>query len=135
MLRHALATATLALLALAPARANGQQRGVILADPPRGVDTLQYICRGASVPAGWIVTDDIRDRQLCGGENPATLNAYNVWVIKRFDRLPIGSLMDVCANTPTPGGWVLVDVYRSKDVCGHPENPFVVNVKRIRRTG
>ena len=135
MHRHLLLISAVALVALAPARAAGQQRGVIVAEPPRGADTLQYICRGAVVPSGWIVTDDIRDRQLCGGENPATLNTYNVWVIKRYDRRPAGAVMDVCANEPTPAGWVLVDVFRSKDVCGHPENPFAVNVKRIRRSG
>ena len=134
MHKHAL-IAVILLLAVMSGRAVGQQRGVIVAEPPRGADTLQYICRGAAVPSGWLVTDAIRDRQLCSGDNPATLNAYNVWVIKRYDIRPAGFMMDVCANTPTPPGWVLVDVFRSKDVCGHPENPFVVNVKRIRRGG
>ena len=138
MLKHSLLIAALVAAAAIPAAAQGgnpPQRGVIVAGPPTGVDTLQYICRGATVPPGWIVTDDIRDREMCGGENPAMLNAYNVWVIKRYDNRPAGSLMDVCANTPTPAGWVLVDVFRARDVCGRPESPFAVNVKRIRRAG
>ena len=109
-------------------------RGAIRAEPPSGDDSRQYICRGATVPAGFIVTDDIRDRQMCGGDNPITLNAFNVWVIERYDRKPVNSTMDVCAAMPTPPGWVLVDVYRRKDRCGHPDGVFDVNVKRIRRT-
>ena len=109
-------------------------RGPIRAEPPSGDDSRQYICRGAAVPPGFIVTDDIRDRQMCGGTNPTTLNAFNVWVIERYDRLPVNSTMDVCAAMPTPPGWVLVDVYRRKDRCGHPDGVFDVNVKRIRRT-
>ena len=109
-------------------------RGAIRAEPPSGDDSRQYICRGATVPAGFIVTDDIRDRQMCGGNNPTTLNAYNVWVIERFDRMPVNTTMDVCAAMPTPPGWVLVDVFRRKDRCGHPDGMFDVNVKRIRRT-
>jgi hypothetical protein len=133
MIKHAVAVAAIVILVFVPARA-GAQRGVVQSAPPRGADTLQYICRGAAVPSGWIVTDDIRDPQLCDGQNPATLNAYNVWVIRRLDARP-GAVMDVCASTPTPAGWVLVDIFRSKDVCGHPENPFIPNVKRIRRSG
>jgi hypothetical protein len=138
MLKQTLLVLGFALLVAVPAAGQGArqpQRGAIVAGPPNGADTLQYICRGAPVPAGWIVTDDIRDRERCGGENVATLNAYNVWVIRRHDNRPAGSTMDVCANNPTPAGWMLVDVFRSREVCGHPENPFIVNVKRIRRTG
>ena len=119
---------------VAAAQATPPNRGPIRADPPSGDDSRQFICRGATVPAGFIVTDDIRDRQMCNGSNPTTFNAFNVWVIERFDRLPINSIMDVCAASPIPTGWVLVDVYRRKDRCGHPDGPFEVNVKRIRRT-
>ena len=107
--------------------------GPIRAEPPSGDDSRQYICRGAAVPDGFIVTDDIRDRQMCGGSNAATLNAFNVWVIERYDRKPVNSTMDVCAAMPTPPGWVLVDVFRRKDRCGHPDGMFDANVKRIRR--
>lgn len=117
----------------ASAQATPPSSGAIRADPPSGDDSRQFICRGAPVPAGFIVTDDVRDRQMCGGSNPNTLNSYNVWVIERFDRLPVNSTLDVCAAAPIPPGWVLVDVYRRKDRCGHPDAVFDVNVKRIRR--
>ncbi len=108
-------------------------RPAIRADAPSGDDSRQYICRGATPPAGFIITDDIRDRQMCGGTNPTILNAYNVWVIERYDRQPVNATMDVCAASPTPEGWVLVDIYRRRDRCGHPDGMFDANVKRIRR--
>ena len=108
-------------------------RPAIRADAPSGDDSRQYICRGATPPAGFIVTDDIRDRQMCGGTNPTILNAYNVWVIERYDTQPVNATMDVCAASPTPEGWVLVDIYRRRDRCGHPDGMFDANVKRIRR--
>ena len=105
----------------------------IRADPPTGDDSRQYVCRGSTPPTGYIVTDDIRDRQMCGGSNTTTLNSYNVWVVERYDRHPLNATMDVCASSPTPKGWVLEDVFRRKDRCGHPDDMFAANVKRIRR--
>lgn len=91
------------------------------------------VCRGAPLPTGWIVVDDMRDKSMCGGENPSVLNAYNVWAIERIDNRPLGATVDMCASTPTPEGWVLVDLFRVKEMCGHPSQQFAVNVKRIRR--
>jgi hypothetical protein len=125
-----LTAATASAQAPPPSRPPAQP---IRAEAPTGDDSRQYICRGATPPAGYIVTDDIRDRQMCGGTNPTTLNSYNVWVVERYDRLPLNATMDVCAASPTPRGWVLVDVYRRKDRCGHPDGMFEANVKRIRR--
>ena len=93
----------------------------------------QLICRGGSIPQGWVLVDDVRDPSQCEGSNPSSLRLYNVWVIERFDDRMVGTVIDVCAATPTPEGWVLVDVYRAKELCGHPEGALVVNVKRIRR--
>lgn len=93
----------------------------------------RIICRGAPIPAGFILVDDLRDRDSCGGENPAALNAYNVWAIERTEGRLKGTIMEVCAATPTPAGWTLVDVYRARERCGHPETIFTANVKRIRK--
>lgn len=91
------------------------------------------ICRGGNIPAGWILVDDLRDPNSCGGSNPAVLNSYNVWAIEKYSDRPVGTVIEVCASAPTPPGWVLVDVYRNKDSCGHPPDLFTANVKRIRR--
>jgi hypothetical protein len=130
------AVALLFSVATASAQATPPSRPpapAIRADAPTGDDSRQYICRGATPPAGYIVTDDIRDRQMCGGSNTTTLNSYNVWVVERYDRQPVNSTMDVCSASPTPPGWVMVDIYRRKDRCGHPDEMFEANVKRIRR--
>jgi uncharacterized protein YbdZ (MbtH family) len=92
------------------------------------------VCRGAVVPAGWVLVDDLRDRNSCDGQNPAAVNAYNVWAIEKFQDRPVGTEIEVCAASPTPAGWVIVDVYRDKDACGHPSELFIANVKKIRRT-
>jgi hypothetical protein len=91
------------------------------------------ICRGGNIPAGWILVDDLRDPNSCGGSNPTVLNSYNVWAIEKYSDRPVGTVIEVCASAPTPPGWVLVDVYRNRDSCGHPAEPFTANVKRIRR--
>ena len=98
---------------------------------PRGARTT--ICRGSAIPAGWVLVDDMREPTMCGGENASVLNAYNVWAIERFDNRAVGTTIDVCASAITPDGWQLVDVFRDKDACGHPNDAFVANVKRIRR--
>mgnify|MGYP001810156306 CR=1 FL=1 len=93
----------------------------------------QLICRGGSIPSGWILVDDAKDAASCGGSNPAVLNTFNVWAIEKYEGRPVGTVIDVCATTPTPKGWVLVDIYRDKSTCGHPQDNWGANVKRIRR--
>jgi len=96
-------------------------------------DGPQQICRGATIPSGWILVNDARDATRCGGDNPVALSSYNVWVIERLDTRKVGATLDVCAMAPTPEGWTLVDVYRRNDRCGRPADAFAVNVKRIRK--
>ena len=91
------------------------------------------VCRGAAIPAGWILVDDMREPTMCSGENLTVRNSYNVWAIERFDNRPIGTVIEVCASAITPDGWTLVDIFRDKEACGHPADPFTPNVKRIRR--
>jgi hypothetical protein len=108
-----------------PSSAEAQQR------PGRG--ERRIVCRGATVPAGWILVDDLRDRTMCSGENPAILRMYNVWALERIDDRPVGTVIQACSAAPTPAGWELVDVFRDPSSCGHPADPFIANVKRIRR--
>ena len=125
--------ALVALAGIAPA-AGAQQQPAARGSAPAGPrPERQIICRGAAIPQGWLLVDNLKERTMCGGENTAVFNAYNVWAIERYDNRPAGSEMTVCASTPTPPGWTVVDVFRKNDVCGHPTDPFAVNVKRIRR--
>jgi hypothetical protein len=96
-------------------------------------DTTRTICRGAAIPTGWLLVNDARDPRSCGGDNPAALSAFNVWVIQRYDDRPVNTVLEVCAMAPTPDGWALVDIYRRNDRCGRAPDAFQVNVKRIRR--
>lgn len=125
MRRSLLCAALLLAGAALPSSADAQQRAA------RG--ERRIVCRGAAIPAGWILVDDLRDRSMCSGENPAILRMYNVWAIERIDNRAVGTVIQVCAAAPTPAGWELVDVFRDPSSCGHPTEPFTANVKRIRR--
>lgn len=125
-------------LAGAPAAAqsgSGTQPGTAVSKdrPANRGSNRTIVCRGAAIPSGWILVNDMRDPGSCGGDVPATLNAYNVWSIEKYDGRPVGTVIDVCAAAQTPPGWVIVDVYRDRDLCGHPDGLFTANVKRIRR--
>jgi hypothetical protein len=124
-------SAALLVAALAFADVAGAQAApAVKRSPPR---QRQIICKGAQIPAGWILVDDLRETTMCGGSNAAVVNSYNVWAIEKFEGAPVGTTLFVCANNPIPVGWTMVDVYRDKSVCGHPEDLYAVNVKVIRR--
>ena len=111
------------------------ERFVKQGQTPQGAQgNRQTLCRGAQVPAGWIIVDYDRDRTRCGGDNPAALNAFNIQVIERFDNRGSGTTMEICAATPTPTGWTMVDVFRDNRRCGRPTAPFEANMKRIRKS-
>lgn len=119
-----------------PSTANRQRiiaAGARLPGAANAYANRQLICQGGAIPQGWVLVDDVRDPGQCEGANPTVLRGYNVWVIERFDDRMVGTVIDICAATPTPEGWALVDVYRAKELCGHPDAPLTVNVKRIRR--
>ena len=138
-LRRPLALALLGLgisVAAPQAEAQGANRsGTAISKDDQGPRRERTIlCRGAEIPNGWVLVNDMRDPNSCGGDNPATLNAYNVWSVEKVQGRAIGTVIDICAAARTPAGWVVVDVYRDRDMCGHPDGLFVANVKRIRRS-
>ncbi|GAC1477756.1 MAG: hypothetical protein NVS1B4_20880 [Gemmatimonadaceae bacterium] len=131
----AASAAVLSLASVAPAQSvtGGSPSTTSTARKPILRDR-QLVCRGAQVPAGWVVVTDTRDPSMCtGDQSAATVNSYNIWAIERFDDRPVGSVMEICASSPSPDGWQLVDVYRSHERCGHPDELFATNVKRIKR--
>jgi hypothetical protein len=133
----ALATLAVGALLAAPVRAaEAQKTTTVTATPKAGMDPKgkrQIICRGAKIPAGWVLVDDLRDTEQCDGKNPAAVKIYNVWSIEQIEGKPSGTVIEICTTTPTPAGWALVDVFRDRDRCGHPEELFGANVKRIRK--
>ena len=138
MLRRIIAAGTIAVALVITSEAGAQQTGAQTgaqpgAQPKKSPRQRQIICRGAPIPAGWILVDNLRDTSMCGGSNPDYVNAYNVWAIEKYAGAPPGSVIAVCAASPIPEGWSLVDVYRDKSVCGHPDDLFATNVKSIRK--
>ena len=136
-----LSTVALAFAALAvgarPETAGAQQATKTTAQTKAGVTVKgkrQILCRGAKIPAGWILVDDLRDASQCDGNNTAAVKLYNVWAVEQYEGRPSGATLVVCASSPTPEGWSLQDVYRNKDLCGHPDDIFAMNVKRIRKS-
>ena len=121
----------------APASAAAQQPTRTVARTKPGVvvqGQRQIVCRGAAIPKGWILVDDLRDSNQCDGKNPAAVKSYNVWAVEKYEGRPSGTVITVCAASPTPEGWTMVDVYRAKELCGHPDELFGLNVKRIRKS-
>lgn len=133
MLRR-LVTTAIAIAALTLVSDVGAQQTPAQQGGRKPVKQRQIICRGAVIPAGWILVDNLRDTSMCGGSNPQYVNAYNVWAIEKYDGAAPGTQLTVCAASPTPAGWTLVDIYRDKSVCGHPDDLFATNVKVIRRS-
>jgi hypothetical protein len=89
----------------------------------------QEVCRGTRL-AGWIRVDDRWDPARCG--SPTTI-VYNVWILVRYENMPVGTVISVCAGAATPRGWVKIDDAWIPTKCGHPTNLGVNNVKRIKR--
>lgn len=121
---------------LAGVSAEAQQATKTTAPTKAGVTIKgkrQIVCRGTAIPKGWILVDDLRDAAQCDGSNAAAIKLYNVWAMEQYAGRPSGTTLVVCASSPTPDGWSLVDVYRNKELCGHPDELFSVNVKRIRK--
>ncbi|MBI3792777.1 MAG: hypothetical protein HY275_18115 [Gemmatimonadetes bacterium] len=136
-----LAAAVVGTLALGAPTAlvaqGGKPKTTVTATAKGGIDPKgkrQIICRGAKIPAGWVLVDDLRDTQQCDGTNPAAVKLYNVWSIEQVEGRASGSTIEICSSSPTPAGWTLVDVFRDKDRCGHPDELFSANVKRIRKS-
>lgn len=134
-----LAVAFLAALpaTLVPARAAlAQKPATVTATAKAGMDPKgkrQIVCRGSRLPAGWVLVDDLRDSAQCDGTNPASIKLYNVWTIEKVEGRASGTVIDICTSSATPAGWTMVDVFRDKDRCGHPDELFAGNVKRIRK--
>jgi hypothetical protein len=95
---------------------------------PTSLET-QKVCSGTQL-AGWIKVDDEWNPAKCGSP---TAIVYNVWTIARYETMPVGTVMSVCANAPTPPGWAKIDDEWSPTKCGHPSSSRVNNIKRIKR--
>lgn len=93
------------------------------------IPQFQQICYTSDVPSGWIKVDDRWDPTRCG--NPTSI-VYNVWVIRKYIDLPVGTVLNVCASASTPSGWVEINTRWDPTSCGHPSR-ITQNISVIRR--
>lgn len=93
------------------------------------------VCRGTPPLPGWIRVGDEHDGNNCGGD-PTNPYDYNIWILENYADntiYPVGRVISVCADSPTPQGWVDVNYYWTYTGCGHPSSPSFKNMKDIKR--
>lgn len=66
-----------------------------------GGGTSRTICRTASVPAGFVITDFVSSR-ACESTRD---RPYNAMLVEDISQSPVGSVMRICANQPLPRDW------------------------------
>jgi hypothetical protein len=91
------------------------------------ISEIMHVCR-YNLPPGWAKINDYWSPTSCG--NPPRID-YNVWMIQRYDNMPVGSYMDVCSDS-IPSGWMVINTRWNPTTCGHPPHIYH-NVSTIMR--
>jgi len=89
-------------------------------------------CQSESRP-GWIVVNRHRDFSKC---STGTSQSFpNVCTLERYDNLPVGTQLQVCASEGTPNGWedVRDSAKFNPTLCQTNQSDSAPNVKAIRR--
>ncbi len=115
------------IIALAVACARSQPSDM---PAPADEDTRE-MCRGTSLPPGWLTMDSHWDRDRCPQNQQA--EGDNVLTIWRFDNKPIGTEQQVCERSPTPPGWQAINHRWDPAHCRLGQGIQIFNVKTIRR--
>ena len=63
------------------------------------------VCRGGAWPSGWIAIGYEASDAQCPRSADAR-SAYNVATIVRYETLPSGQVLEICADQVIPRGWV-----------------------------
>lgn len=69
------------------------------------------ICLGDSVPSGWIVVNREWNPTTCNYPYPPINFQGNVLTIAQYNVLPVGTILNVCRESPVPAGWTAGSVY------------------------
>ncbi|MGI3170435.1 CVNH domain-containing protein [Pseudooceanicola sp. C21-150M6] len=91
----------------------------------------RVICKGDSIPAGFIATNDAtQDLEGCAS------GLYNVWIVSDYENLGENKTLDICANFDPPSGWEEVETIKDPTKCKgfldvYEDADF--NQRRIRR--
>ncbi len=95
--------------------------------PARDTDE---ICRGSSVPSGWLMMNSRFDRERCFQWAEQGDNVVTIW---RYDDKPVGTEQQVCERAPTPAGWVATSHRWDPSHCRIGQGIEVANLKTIKR--
>jgi hypothetical protein len=95
------------------------------------------ICRSSSPPLGWIAVAYVSAPGQCpqrAGADSTSRDA-TMAILIRYTRLPIGAVLDVCADQPTPMAWTTVTDEPTDDdgSCPGAVRGGGSTTKRIRR--
>lgn len=100
---------------------------VFLLTSLKGFSQQTTICPGQLIPDGWIVTGT---KSCVGCCSPGVL--VQMYIIKRIDNLPVGTVLTICPNQVIPSGWVVVGT-KSCAGCGCTLPGPVVNLYQIKK--
>jgi hypothetical protein len=70
------------------------------------------ICKGETIPDGWVITALLADSTDCPGTEP-----NRVYIIKDISSFPVNSGQLICKNSPTPKGWRVIRRYSISKEC------------------
>jgi len=106
----------------------------VISTPP--APSTQRVCRfGATIPAGWIVTDYASDFAQCP-DPPGYQTVYTVLIIQNYGIMKIGDVLSICVGQAVPAGWTNVGPNTNLTVCprepGDPtQGPTAYYIKRL----
>jgi hypothetical protein len=103
---------------------------------PRNADDRR-ICRSSTPPLGWIAVAYVSAPGQCPARVGAdrTSRDATMAILTRYARFPIGAVLDVCADQPTPLNWTTVtdEPADGADSCPGAVRGGGSTTKRIRR--
>lgn len=71
-------------------------------------------CVGTPIHPAWIVFDWFDSIGACPGTSPQQMLVLALFIDK-----PVGAKMDVCGDSPTPSGWVILKWFKNFITCGN----------------
>ncbi len=99
-------------------------------DTPTPSADTQEVCRGASIPPGWLMMNSSYDRYRCPQPEGQGDNVVTIW---RYEDKPVGTEQQVCERSPTPPGWEASNHRWDPTRCRTGQGVERTNVKTIKR--
>lgn len=108
----------------------------VVGAPDRGaMDTpladMRQACRASAVPAGWIAVDYIELQGRC--PKRVSDGGYNGVLLQYYENRMVGTVLVVCADQPTPNGWIRSGEPENEVCTGARVDPGESTTKYIKR--